>query len=526
MGSKETIEVDTKKLREVAIKNNEKSISKLTDAIDKISGVKIPDDFSYKTELELLPNRIAGLQDTISDINRYIDKKAGEYEKIQGSETNGVNLEFLNPKKIQSSILSLGEKYFNLGDYIDKLKRTGSEVVDYWKSTGLKLFDGIKSIKESFDNTRSIISDFILSKVREFLLTHKRESYFINEDDLIYMQEYYRTGYYGMDQGIYNRMRCEGCIVFRDSNGANVDVISIYDMSQEEIDEYIRMSEANGLTAKIYRNIRNNTSESYNNSVKYISTKYGMTTEDAVKTLIMIDQIGACSYSNFGNALEMQYRDNPEAFEKATGIQLYKTDKDGNNYINTTEILADLYITLNLEGISDSKTPLFKKNEKGEIEVIDYADTDKKKQAYVSTSDGYNDELIEKYFKSKNANVKIDTRKYSNKDSLTQQLSQINEDLNKGYTVSIGCRPKRNIFGKVTGGLHVYNISMKDPNEIDIYKLEPYTRIDGGHIMTITGMTDKGFIVDNWGKRMFIPYNELLDRRNGKYEITTIKIDS
>ena len=88
MSKQETIEVDTKKLREVAIKNNENSISKLTDAIDKISGVKIPDDFEYKTELELLPNRIAGLQDTISDINRYIDKKAGEYDALQGKTLN------------------------------------------------------------------------------------------------------------------------------------------------------------------------------------------------------------------------------------------------------------------------------------------------------------------------------------------------------------------------------------------------------------------------------------------------------
>ena len=88
MSNKEPIEVDTKKLREVAIKNNENSISKLTDAIDKISDVKIPDDFSYKTELELLPNRIAGLQDTISDINRYIDKKAGEYDALQGKTLN------------------------------------------------------------------------------------------------------------------------------------------------------------------------------------------------------------------------------------------------------------------------------------------------------------------------------------------------------------------------------------------------------------------------------------------------------
>ncbi len=158
MGSKETIEVDTRKLREVAIKNNENSISKLTDAIDKISGVKIPDDFEYKTELELLPNRIAGLQDTISDINRYIDKKAGEYEKIQGSGITGLDMRpdymklgMQNGVNSNTSPLNWSPSYqggvtpnggyggygsgaLGLKDFLENLKKTGSKAVDFFTS--------------------------------------------------------------------------------------------------------------------------------------------------------------------------------------------------------------------------------------------------------------------------------------------------------------------------------------------------------------------------------------------------------
>jgi len=522
MPGKQNIEVDTRKLRQEAIIENKTCITKLKTASSKISGIKMPDDFSFKSKIEAIPGELEEIKEKISGINKYIDQKASEFESIQGSGMSGDNLIPFDPKEIQSSLLFLGDKYFNLSDYIDKLKRTGAEVADYWKTLCIKIFDDIKGIKESFDNTCSKISDFTLSKIKELLLTHKRLSNSINEDDFKYMQEYYRTGYYGMDQGIYKQMRSEDYIYFRDSDGNYVDLIKISDMSQEEINEYIRMSEANGLTVKINRNIRNKTPENYYKNVEYIASKYGMTNENAVKTAKMIDEIGACSYANLGNALEMQYRDDPEAFEKATGIPLYKTDKNGNKYINTAEILADLYITMNSDRISDSKTPLFKKNKTGATEIIDYID--EKDQAYVHYSYGYNQELIEKYFKSKNINAKVDTKHYTPKDNLKQSLSKIKKDLKKGYTVSIGCYPRRDLSGKVIEGVKIYNINMKDPNKVDIDKMEPFQTIDGGHVMTITGTTDKGFIVDSWGKRMLIPYDEL-DGEHGEYTIDTIKID-
>ena len=66
--------------------------------------------------------------------------------------------------------------------------------------------------------------------------------------------------------------------------------------------------------------------------------------------------------------------------------------------------------------------------------------------------------------------------------------------------------------------------------EIDSKKIMPTVKaytdfgfgcsINGGHIMTVTGINEYGIIVDSWGQRLFVSYKDMIEIKG----FTTIEI--
>ena len=144
MPAKEAIEVDTRKLRQEAITENKTSISKLTTASSKISGIKMPDDFTYKSKIEAIPTQIAEIIEKISGINKYIDQKASEFENIQGSGSGWGDKYGLGPIQMQ--------KYGEYGDNI-----TNEDAIETLKRLAATLYYGSTALSEGatemfFDN--------------------------------------------------------------------------------------------------------------------------------------------------------------------------------------------------------------------------------------------------------------------------------------------------------------------------------------------------------------------------------------
>jgi len=147
MLQKANIEVDTRKLRQEAIIENKTCISKLTSASNKISGIKMPDDFTYKTKIEVLPSRLEEIKEKISGINKYIDQKASEFENLQSSKSFGTqnypnqNTSPLNwsPSYQGGGVPNMGYGGYGSGmidlkTFLENMKKTGAKTVDFFKA--------------------------------------------------------------------------------------------------------------------------------------------------------------------------------------------------------------------------------------------------------------------------------------------------------------------------------------------------------------------------------------------------------
>ena len=147
MLQKANIEVDTRKLRQEAIIENKTCITKLTNASSKISGIKMPDDFTYKTKIEVLPSRLEEIKGKINGINKYIDQKASEFENLESSKSFGTqNYTYQNTSPLDWSPSYQGGGVPNMGyggyesgmidlkTFLENMKKTGAKTVDFFKS--------------------------------------------------------------------------------------------------------------------------------------------------------------------------------------------------------------------------------------------------------------------------------------------------------------------------------------------------------------------------------------------------------
>ena len=113
-------------------------------------------------------------------------------------------------------------------------------------------------------------------------------------------------------------------------------------------------------------------------------------------------------------------------------------------------------------------------------------------------------EALNKYLEAKGANVHVDGSYIMNgmrdpqpisTSEMTYIKNSVKDALKSGDGVSISIFPLNSYNPK-------YFIDLNSHKPLDF---------SGGHIVTITGVLDDGFIVDTWGRKALLPYNQLTD---------------
>jgi len=231
----------------------------------------------------------------------------------------------------------------------------------------------------------------------------------------------------------------------------------------------------------------------------------GYSKEDAELILNMMDSEGICSNADLCNAIFYEFSNSPEEFKKIFGYPMFITNKDGNKMLNSAELLLDLYIYVNDTANGGSMLTNGKINKDNLNDKIDINGNQLFDVNEVSLN-GWNadgtfwglDITIDSFLKSKHPLLQYSTNIYpKGKVSLNIVESAINDN---GYMTSVA-----------------YWDNGNPDDVVRMISLEPerYPDTDtsnwngNGHIVSISDVTEEGFIVASWGQKYLIPVEDL-----------------
>ena len=186
-----------------------------------------------------------------------------------------------------------------------------------------------------------------------------------------------------------------------------------------------------------------------------------------------------CGYVAMINTIFAYYEGREEEFEKDFGFPMYH---DGD--LNYDKLLVDFY------AMTD--------NHHADSEGKDYIATDEDKSATVGA--GTNFQVLEyrmqKYLEEKNAGITLEQTLYGPNEITVENYMEYAEK------------------GQVVIAFYYGNLQNEDGSVAQY--------IDGGHGMTVTGVTSDGrFIVSSWGKKYYIDPKEIITKADDENNTNT-----
>jgi len=310
--------------------------------------------------------------------------------------------------------------------------------------------------------------------------------------------EKYSAGYdYGTDQGIVKSLQI--CTFYKDDG-------KMYGVERQQVSDYmIKNYKDKGLPIPqitIYYS-----GEYIRLQGKLIAMGYSR--EVAEMILNVMDSRGICTNADLCNAIFYEFSNSPEEFEKVFGYPMFIEDKDGNQLLNSAELLLDVYIYVNdkenhknyrmnylLQG--KNINPILSESKPG-IDI--FGDP-----VYNSGENSYHQALID-FLHSKHPNLE-----YSQeiKEYITKEEAQELMDDGKMLTLRVPSYDE--------GGNQPF--VMKGIGTEDVMTDHSW---GAGHVASITAATDEGLIISSWGNKYQVSY-ESLNQPNAFIMATNIEM--
>ena len=252
----------------------------------------------------------------------------------------------------------------------------------------------------------------------------------------------------------------------------------------------------------------------------------GFSSQDASVILTSIDDAGACTYASTCNSIFYEFKDNPNEFKNIFGYDMYILE-DGKVKLNDKELLLDLYVFANSKENGGNFIINSKLNPDYISKTVDVYGRNilkSNEQVYFEDSvNGRNNKLISDFLKSKNKYLSYDgLTLYKNLNAETARdfpvaINALKNCLNKGYSATMD---------------YFYNPKNKQNKPVTLYAVDPsYKNASslewggaGGHSITITNVLNDHLEVSSWGKKYYVPFNELIN--NASFMINVGKLSS
>lgn len=455
-----------------AIQNCSRS---LDSAYNTLSSISVPSDFPSGSNIRTLARNVSNTKINATNFKNYLN---GAINKLEGAERQNTNL-------AQNGIGSLVSRV-NLSASLKTAIR------QYSVSASEKL----ESVLGKY-NMNDNLKQRVVNQLMELNANEEIELESMNEETL--------------DITIIN-------------------TIGKVATTNEFFEYFSEASEKYGVDQGLFYNLKDLTT--VKNTQEYLKTKYNMDLRNSAMLLSALDSIGACSYADFANNIVAEFKDIPEKFKETFGFDLYeKTDRGWK--INDAKLLADMFMYINME---ENGGQIVTKDAQGNYIVntdkieMTGSETAKLKdgtiQQYMSNSSEMNTTLMNKYLTSKtNDNIsvnvndlgaswngheqdsdgvwKLKTKQLSDNE-ISDIASKVKNAMVEGKQVSLG------IYTKTIDQSKVIFTQVPTKEHNDAYVVDTGTWDEGdGHAVKITDVTDEGFIVTTWGRKMIMPFNDL-----------------
>lgn len=263
----------------------------------------------------------------------------------------------------------------------------------------------------------------------------------------------------------------------------------------------------------------------------------GLSYADSVEFLNSIDSVGACTYASMSNEILAAYYDKPEAFSRDFGFPMYLDDGYGGKSLNTSELLADLYLYMNTKGNTSRASIL---ETKGDSICISQRDKDGnidiKQQVYLQNGRNGRESAekdISNYLKSKNKSLSYSTESVI---STMSNYGKKNEDvkvLSENELLDIKSKMINAIQNNELISLAYFDNPAAD-YQVNMYDVDNgYRKITdtknwggtegsgAGHSVYITTINDEGVYCSSWGKNMYMTWDDL---KNAPIEISISEV--
>ena len=271
-----------------------------------------------------------------------------------------------------------------------------------------------------------------------------------------------------------------------------------------------------GCNQNPYKHIKDTDPEYYEYLRKMMSEKYGLSEDDIDFFMGKVDVESTCTYARCVNDVIFAYKDRPDLFEETFGYPLYIKNSEGKMILNYTELLTDYIVTSCCKTNPNNRIPPFISK------VGDKYVMNREGNVY----GGMQSWMNEHYFfeeKTKNSKVpiscEVDIAVPEESNITKEELKAILERIMKdGNSASIGMIPKalgQNYDGDGTEAKTIPFYSQENGSVYDM---------GGNHWVTITEITDEGIIVDSWGEKCLVTYDDLVN--NSFYSVHETKFGS
>ena len=245
----------------------------------------------------------------------------------------------------------------------------------------------------------------------------------------------------------------------------------------------------------------------------------GMSNIEAEKTLRFMNSTGICTYADIANIIFLNYKDNPQQFEKDFGYSMY-TKVKGKNRLNSSELLLDMFTYLNSNKYNAEDTRIFNYDD-GRLSINNF---DTKNQVYCSSGIlGISETVVNSFLhsKSETLNFVVDDviNHFTNQEKYDIKLLKdtINQNLSHGNEIGLGV-----FYEKEQGKSKQNKIRLYSGDTIKNETLSFHTTISSGHAITVLGTNEYGVVVSSWGEMWTIPYQDL---SNGIFTMSITKFN-
>ncbi len=327
-----------------------------------------------------------------------------------------------------------------------------SNILRECDSLGNKINTGVRIYEEYDSSLKEILDSYLIDGLFNGMEIHFKDDGTVKEMDLDEFFKYFDNNqkgfYYGINQGPFNDIK----------------------KTDPEYYEYLR---------------------------KLMKDKYGFNDDDIDFFMGSIDEAGSCAYARSANDVILAYKDRPDLFEETFGYPLYIKNSEGKMILNATELYIDYLMTSYRD--YDGNT------------IVKYIDgkyvINKEGNIYGNYISIYDEAY--KFFDVKTKDSKIPISCHS-EEIYDQSMNYDKESLKKFLEEQMASNEGLSMGMCPTGQAH--NGPENGPKSVPYYSLETGNvyQMGGGHWITITNITDEGIVVDSWGERFLVKYDDLI----------------